>query len=202
MATLVDLANDALAALGQAGGVTYPFLNSLDDDNVQARICKRFLSDTDKSGLIGAMLEAHKWNFAQRRASIAVDVTAPAFEYLYAYTLPEDYLRVHRINQDQTVIWKVEAGKILTDEISPIQVEYTAYVTDLNNWSAQFYQCVSMALQIKICAPLTGDMKKAAELYKFLYDPDGGMLSEARASDGAENSIDTWEAPDLRLVRG
>ena len=200
MANLTDLANDALAAIGAAGSSNTAFLASLDDARNEAVLCKRFLASTDKSAsLIAHLLLDHKWNFAQARASIAVDAVAPTFGYSYQYTLPADYLLVHRVSEDDESAWMVEGGKIHTDLTSPIYIEYTAFITDVNKWSSQFYQCMSTALQIRLCPPLKSDMKMAQALTSYLYST---LLPEARAADGVEGSQQVQTTQDLILVRG
>jgi len=77
----VEICNNALQNLG-AGKIT-----SITENTVEAIECN-LRYDTARR----ALLSMHPWNFAIRRALLNADVTAPAFNYSYAYTLPSDFL--------------------------------------------------------------------------------------------------------------
>ena len=207
MANLVDLANDALAAIGAAGSTNVPFIASLDDARNEAVVCKRFLAPTDKSAsLMATILEYHDWNCARKRAELAAQATAPIFGYGYSYVLPSNYLKVRRINGSETVIYKVEGQALLTDEVSPIFLEYTGFEIDPNQWSPSVYQCMSLFLQAKLAVPLKSDSKLARDLRDELFgSPARGIpsfLQEAASMDGIEGSQEAQTTPDLILVRG
>ena len=66
-----------------------------------------------------AALRAHPWKFAMKRATLNPDpITTPLFGYLYAYDLPNDYIRKVSIGNDYNGDLKqeieIENGQILT----------------------------------------------------------------------------------------
>ena len=207
MANLVDLANDALAAIGAAGSTNVPFIASLDDARNEAVVCKRFLAPTDKSmSLMATILEFHDWNCARGRAELAAQATAPIFGFSYSYVLPPDYLKVRRINGSETVIYKVEGTAILTNEVSPIFLEYTRFEIDPNKWSPGVKECMSLLLQSKLAVPLKSDRDLANDLRDALWGNRGkgieGAIFHAASVDGVEGSQETQTTPDLLEVRG
>ena len=102
MASTVDICN---GALNQLGATT---ILSLTEDSKNARLCNsRFKQVRD------AVFRSHPWNCLQKRVEIAVDTTAPAWGFSFAYTLPADCLRLLRI-LDYDSNYKVEGRKILT----------------------------------------------------------------------------------------
>lgn len=44
--------------------------------------------------ILKEVLEVKDWRFAKERVALAKNATAPANKYLYAYTLPSDFLRI------------------------------------------------------------------------------------------------------------
>lgn len=179
----VALANNALQLIGRG-----KFIVSLDEDSQAARIMRAALPTVRD-----AVLRAYPWNFAQARAEIAEDETAPLFEYAHAYTLPEDCLFCHTIYNGDDENWKVEGRKILTDMGAPIYIKYTRRVTDLAQSDPLFFDVLAARLAAQCAVSLSESTTKAAELWR-LYNL---KLRETRAVDAQEGQPDplprgTW----------
>lgn len=179
----VTLANNALQLIGRG-----KFIVSLDEDSQAARIMRAALPTVRD-----AVLRAYPWNFAQARAEIAEDETAPLFEYAHAYTLPEDCLFCHTIYNGDDQNWKVEGRKILTDMGAPIYIKYTRRVTDLAQGDPLFFDVLAARLAAQCAVSLSESTTKAAELWR-LYNL---KLRETRAVDAQEGQPDplprgTW----------
>ena len=83
MASIVDVCNVALGAVGA------PLINSIDDANTGARLCKaNFPLVRD------ATLEERPWSFAVRRRAYTRENAVPAFGYSYQYLYGSDVLRI------------------------------------------------------------------------------------------------------------
>jgi hypothetical protein len=82
----VDICNMALGHLGDDATVA-----SLDppEGSAQAEHCARFYPMARD-----AMLDAHKWGFATRRASLALLSETPPSPWRYAYAQPADALNL------------------------------------------------------------------------------------------------------------
>jgi len=183
---LIDLANEAL---GEIGLTT---ITDLDGTDAKSQLCKQFIGETGRKGVLGVILDGHNWNFAKQRVSIAADSAVPISGFGVQYTLPADCLRARRINSSDAIVFKVEGRKLLTDETSPIILEYTAYVSDINFWGPSAFQAAVKFLASKLAGPLV-DRKLAREVLEeyFLF------LPEAKSIDGQEGSMDTYDAPEL-----
>ena len=71
------------------------------------------------------ILRQHSWNCAVKRVVLAPDVTPPAFDYSFQFSIPDDWLRTLQVGQrDQGVDYQMEGRKILCDEA----VFYLVYV--------------------------------------------------------------------------
>lgn len=183
---LIDLANEALGEIGEST------ITDLDGTDNKSQLCKRFIGEVDRKGVLGTILDGHDWNFARGRVAIAADATTPVSGFAFQYTLPADCLRVRRLNGDHNIPFKVEGRKILTDEASPIIIEYTRYISDINFWGPSAYQAAVKLLASKLAGPLI-DRKTAKEILEEYFI----FLPEAKAIDGQEGIIDAYESPDL-----
>ena len=57
------------------------------DTKVEAVYCRLFYEATAK-----ALTRSHWWRFAKNRVQLSPDTTDPAFQWTYAYLLPNDFL--------------------------------------------------------------------------------------------------------------
>ncbi len=108
-ASNIALANQSLGLLG-AAAIT---VGATTEQNYI--YCALFFDDARDE-----ILEAHKWNFAKKRA-YAVQTTKPLFGYDNAFTKPTDCLRVWTVEQKPLAVFEVEGSLILTSEGSAPQ---------------------------------------------------------------------------------
>lgn len=156
--TAVDCCNSALQRVGATT------ITSLSDNSPEARACSVAYDSNRRDEL-----RKHPWNFAVKRAVLAPDTTAPAFDYTYAFTIPTDCLRVLRpatVGLD----WVIEGGKILTNDSDTLYLRYVSDVTDPTLWDPSFYNVVAGALSIDICERLTQSNTKKQMLIQQYED--------------------------------
>ena len=173
--SLVDCCNNALQKLGVAS------IMALTDNTRQARQCALAADNNRRSEI-----RKYNWNFAIKRAQLAPDAEAPAFDYLYQFTLPADCLRVLMPNTSSVgntqpssidVDWVVEGRKILsncdiqfydgviTSSATPsLNLRYIADIQDPNQYDASFYEVYYLAMAIDMCEALTNSTSKKANL--------------------------------------
>lgn len=157
MAAPVDIANNALARLGQAAIV------SMSDTTPAAQACAR---QYDLSRL--AELEVSSWVFATKRGSLPALASAPAFGFAYAYQFPSEAIRMIQIGEfwvgSSTTDYRgadespfaIEGRQILTNLGAPLAVKYVSNVTDSSQFSPLFVQAVGCRLAMDLCQKLTG----------------------------------------------
>lgn len=169
--TVVDCCNSALQRVG-AGSIL-----SLSDNSPEARACSLAYDSNRRDEL-----RRHPWNFAIKRAVLAPDSTAPAFDFKYAFTLPSDCLRVLR-PATANLDWQIEGRKILTNESTVLNLRYVADIEDCAQWDASFYSVCAIALAIDIVEKLTqSNVKK-----KGLFDEYKDEIKDARRMDAIES---------------
>ena len=94
-ASEVQICNVALRKLGARR------ITALTDDTEEAKSCTDVFDR-----LRDKLLRIHPWNFATKRAALAVSTTSPAWGYDNAYPLPADCLRITSV--DTSYPWEVE----------------------------------------------------------------------------------------------
>jgi hypothetical protein len=194
MASDVQIANRALAKLGDKTIV------SLTENSNQARAVNECYTLVRQGEL-----RRHPWHFAKRRAQLAASVDTPAFDYVYAYPLPADCLRVlmpmpdsESVQYDGKVDWKIEGRSILSNEQGPLSIVYLADVTDPNEFDAAFIDVFASRLAVEVAHRLTGSTEKR----KMAQEEYRGALLEARRMNAfeqfsVERPMDDWEIARL-----
>ena len=141
--TAIDCCNSALQRVGAAT------ITSLLDNSPEARACNVAYDSNRRDEL-----RRHNWNFAIKRAVLAPDSTAPAFDYDYAFSLPTDCVRVLRPATVE-LDWQIEGRKILTNDSDVLYLRYVADIEDVGQWDPSFYNVCAAALAVDICEKLT-----------------------------------------------
>lgn len=128
-------------------------------------------------------LERKFWNFIYRTVEAgASDTITPAFGYLYAITIPDDWIRTRKISAEPTLDppllqFAEETGYWFTN-ITPIFVQYNSrdpqYGMDLGAWPQSFADYVALHLAAKACVGVTKSDEK-------LKGPDGLLKRTEKA---------------------
>lgn len=162
MADKLGTFNAALRKLGQRK------LASLSEA-VEAR---RVLDDlwTDA---VTYCLEQGFWRFARRSVEIAAeDAVEPAFGYTYAFTVPEDLIKLYQISDNEFFDpplneYREEAGYWYA-EIDVLCVSYVSSDAtkgfDLSRWPASFTEYVATRLAQLACVALTQSSDRTKDL--------------------------------------
>jgi hypothetical protein len=138
--------------------------------------------------VLDATLAAYPWNFAVKRRSLAKDAQAPDWGFNNAYTLPSDFLTLIEINNNPE--YRLEGGKILTDENAPLKIKYVFRETNTGNFEALFSEVLATRLAYEACEELTQSNTKKQILAQELRE----RITEAYASDSIQNQ--PVERPD------
>src|SRR5579863_4729587 len=143
----VSICNLALQKLGAAP------ITALTDNSNNANACQIcYAQQRDKE------LSAHYWNFSKSRAILAPLATAPLFDYLYAFPVPQDFLRI-MIDGRFDLDWKLEiqggVQVILTNDGTSINLRYIARVTDPTQFHPLFVDAFAAKLAWQMCERLT-----------------------------------------------
>ena len=197
MSSETDFLNDALGQIGAER------IDNIDDGSVNANYCQTFYP-----ALRRAALRGHWWNFAEDRAQLAQDVTAPAFEFSFSYSLPASCLRIKEYNGANldtsnldliNIIrqFKIEGRKLLTND-GEVKIIFIKDITDPNLWDPLFYQALATQLASKLAMAIPKSAKMSEALLVGAVDI---LFPEAKAVDGQEGVITAFQVDDLTWGR-
>lgn len=174
MTTLTDLANAALAYLGDS-----TITDISDTTNNPARLCNEFATRS-----IHEVLRLGRWNRATMRKALVRDSAAPPFGFSYSYKLPDGFLRLLEVNgeewQDSSEFHEIEGDRLLSNE-NTAEIRYIRKI-EIGQCDSLLQEAIALRLAMKIAVPLTGSTEQQAAM-AALYQK---ALNEARHADAME----------------
>jgi len=164
------IANMALSHIGHGS------IETLDEDSAEANACKTWYDHSRRQSL-----EAHDWNFARKRQTLALhSEAAPSGVWAYRYQYPSGCLKIRSLVNPlgataDAVPYEVEldgAGKtmcLLTDLAEAVAV-FTFDLTTTALFSPAYIDVLSYLLAHRIAMPITTDARiENAKLEMYLY---------------------------------
>lgn len=182
--TDVDICNAALVKVGAEPIAT------LEDNSKRAKLCKLHYTR-----LKNELIVSHPWNFAIKRVTLEENGDTPAFEYAYAYDLPEDYLRIFRVAYGDDIDYKVE-GKTILSQDQTFPMLYISETTE-EMFSVYFTE----ALGHKVAVELSYSMVQSNELSERILKNYTDSLRNARLYDAQEGKPYAVDASDWTTIR-
>ena len=174
MASEVQICNLALLKFGN---IT---INNLNEATAQAQACKELYPL-----MRDEMMSLHEWNFALARADISSQLlTAPAFQYDYAYQLPTDCLRVIEL-YGTAEKWAREGNQFLTNQEEEIFIRYIKKITTTGDFSQVFVNVLAVRLAAELVAKIKEDKNMRLEL---LAELERSVLPEAMRINAIEGN--------------
>lgn len=180
MASAIDICNLALSRLGDDATVS-----SIDppEGSQQAEHCARFWPIA-----CGTILASHEWGFATRTRALAQFSEATA-GWLYAYSLPSDYVKVVRVTgpaagrpADYEMGLASGGNTILLTNQPQALLAYVANVTDTVRYPALFIDALAWLLASHLAGPLIKG-ETGTQAAQAAYRAYEGVLSKAIAVD-------------------
>jgi hypothetical protein len=181
--TKTDICN---LALGRIGAKTVTTAELTTGTEVKAAHCNRNYEQTRD-----ALLRSNHWRFARERATL-VEGSTPPFEYSNSYKLPEDFLALRYIFDDNEpnhiyrYQYAVEGEKIELDE-DECEIAYIKRITDVKKFDPLFTEVLVLSLALKLVMPLSQDRALYREIKDELYKE---VMPKVRTIDGQETNTE------------
>jgi len=167
MSTDTDLANQALALIGQDSVPS--LLTSLNNKTVVA--INAHLANVKEQAL-----RARDWECARRRAAlVTTTINESLGEWAYSYRTPPDCLAVRRLvcfpytNNRHVFSWEIDSGnkRVLYCNMAEAAIVYTGNVLDVNRWDRLLFNATAALLASRLAGSFGKDIRLAE---KFLSD--------------------------------
>lgn len=164
------------------------------EDNSQAGRAIRDCYDTLKK----AELQGNVWTFAVRRLQISAETETPAFDHLYQFQLPSDFLKMAprlpmtaKLPDD----YVVEGRKVLSSDAGPLNLRIVSSDAKESEFHALFVEGLAARIGFEVCEELTQSSAKkdtlATEYIKFISD---AKLQNAIEKGPVRPNVDNWES--------
>jgi hypothetical protein len=153
-------------------------ISSINQETKSARLLNAIWDE-----MVDAVLGAHPWKFATKRATLAPTSTTPAFGFDYEYDIPADCLRPLDTDPDD-INWVVENGKILSDE-STLDIRYIWRNTDPASWDARFCEALAWKLAENVSYALAPSIELRSDCRKGF----AVAMQEARTMDASQGIL-------------
>ena len=170
----VDICN---LALTKTGGMPIQDINDAYDEN--ARLCKLVFDP-----VLEEALREYPWNFSLSMTELTLMADEPLFDWTYKYQLPNDYLRIIRIEGFDR--YKMIDGYLYTD-ITPCKVLYQKKISDLSKLDSSFVNALSLELAVRLSYTLTQSRTQT-----------DALIQEAKYAWTKARNIDSGESPLTR----
>lgn len=181
----IQICSNALLLLGQGS------INTFDED--ATGLCSNLWPTVRQ-----ATLRMGTWSCARKRVNLAPLITAPAFDWAYAFLLPSDLVRVVSVgNRPDAFEYEIENGQILSDEPA-IALRYVYDNENIPSWDAILTEAMTLHMAALMAYPITRS-KSVQESMVGLLD---GVLKLARGVNSQEAPIDRIGDRPLRDSRG
>jgi hypothetical protein len=165
---------------------------TLNDDSVEGRLCTDLYSR-----LRDSLLRGHPWNFNKQRASLAILVDVPVWEYENTFQLPSDLARILKTDIPYDQKWAREGNTILANR-DAVNILYGKKITDASLFDDQFSEVLAWKLASEICYPITQNASRSETVANSYKE----MLREARSMNAQERgSIEQVTANEWLDVR-
>lgn len=206
----VSISNYALQEIGEESII------SLSDNTVAAQQCSLRYDSVRRS-----ILQDHNWNFALKRASLALtNETDPFEEYSSIFNLPSDCLRVVMTDREmqsnyggnplfngfKTVgfdtaytgrdRYKIEGRKFYYDD-DVAKVLYVSNFENATQFSPLFVEAFAIRLSSRIAYKITGN-RTLAEMKEKQYQL---LIKDAKLRDSQEGTTERQSTSSLNSVR-
>jgi len=187
------LVNAALTRLGERS------ITGLDQETSTARVALFFFHD-----IVDEVTTESDWSFSKHRVSAEPEEETPdTSDYLYAYTVPEDCLRVLSVSPDvqyeiegiPTMLYCDVSEIVITYQRSLVEIDEETELPELRSSTLppKFLQALSCRLASVIAVKIGGNPNIMADLrneYYLLLRQTRGQ--DAQETPGKNDTTDWW----------
>jgi len=175
------------SAVAQEGGADYAGLLNIRQQEETAACKRAFDSVRDR------LLSLHPWVFARKTAAPA-KLTASVTGWKYAYALPSGCLKTLNVIYRDKVLAHFEITDKLLCNHDPIEIRYTARITDTAKWSPEFTDafCAALASEVEMAVTGRADIAAALEQKSQAIIQQAYMNGAIRSPSGLQVRSNHW----------
>lgn len=178
-------------------------LVSLDDDTVVGRFASR------QFGYVrDEVLRTYPWSFAKGRKVLTPNADKPEFDWAYAYTLPDDCLRLIELrrsgtfNATPTTPYELEGRNVLTNVGPSLGIIYIKRVTDPTKFDPLFARVLGYTMAVMVAQTVTGKLSYTDKARAMLADATFAATHADSLERGTQEDTEISSSSAFITVRG
>lgn len=172
----VSICSNALQMLGDKA------ISSFEDNTDSATLCKNLYPLVRDY-----LLRSHHWLSCRKRVVLSPETSTPAFDWLYSFLLPNDFLRIVQVGQkDDRPDFATEGRKILMNE-SVLYLVYTFNNADEGTYDASLVYALTECMKAAIAYAITQSTSKMELDYQLMER----TLKKIRALNAQDEPAET-----------
>lgn len=189
MSSKVEIVNLALAHLGEGQ------INSLSSPVGKVQIINRIYDHCLKY-----VLSETFWSFATKEIVLSPDSnTAPVFQFSYAFSLPDGFLRLDEEYKECVLYRYRRVGKFLYSNNNPFNIRYIYFNDNPEEYPVLFIEALATYIAYYNTSATDKDKKRERNA---LYELSLGKAAAADSGDdniARDNQLSSWEMGHLGL---
>lgn len=145
-----------------------------------------------------ALLSSYAWNFATGQVELTRLTTAPVVDYMYAYQLPNDFLRAISAGgagRGRGLNYRI-VGQTLQTNAEAVMLTYI-YRPAEESFPPFFDRVLMLRLAAEFCLPLSENTARAASLAQ-LADQEFAKARQIDAQQDTPNRLENFPLIDVR----
>jgi hypothetical protein len=153
----IELCSSALIKLGADG------ISSFEDGTAEARVAAPLYPIVRD-----ALLSAHPWSFATKKAALASLATAPVSDFAYAHQLPSDFLKALSAGDEvrsSGLVFQI-VNRELHSNAETVVLNYIFQASE-GDFPGYFTPALVTRLAAEFCLPLTESAARADHLARL-----------------------------------
>lgn len=157
------------------------------------------------------VLREHTWKFATKRAILAASSTEPLFGYETAFPVPNDFVRLLRVETDEGQIvppydYQLESNdgilSVLTNsEADSLRLVYIYDITDVTRFDALFTSYLALEIALSVAQKMTESNTKT-EIIARLHKSQGALAKSVSGQERPPSRVERSFNRDARRSLG
>jgi hypothetical protein len=172
-ATAISICSNALLILGDKP------ISDFAEDQDRARLALNLWPQVRDF-----VLRSHPWNCAIKRVALAPDTNAPAFDWSYQFTLPDDFLKALSIGEmGREGEFRIEGRKLLALE-NPLLLRYVFRNDNPGTYDTMLVEVLTAEMAHRMAYAIT----QSAAMVEAMASKAAMVMRRARAVDGQDDT--------------
>lgn len=162
-------------------------ISDISDSTREAVLCNEIYEQCRD-----VVLQDGDWRFATKRETLATLVATPEFGYAYAHQLPNDYIKMVKLEFEDDN-YTIEDGDKLYTNNGTQKIKYISNSISVDKFPPMFVQALVKYMTSQLAYPLTQNRAlEQQKMAEYMDAMEGAKTNDSRESLPREFQDDVW----------